>query len=386
MPEGGGTKQEVLESFWQRYESCIPEKDLDEVPSGRGVIKWANKVAWCRQDLADLGFVDKSVRNVWRVTPAGREWLARNPDASRLDRDTNGTLGLNFGEPSSGLFPPVPPRRRSRPVSQDVTLEKLERLRQVMTEADFRQDWGKRYDALIATRRDNPVSLISDRQLLEAANREIGRIHDYLAGRRQTPPRIEDIGDWVYLCMTLGLEAEAAALAGIVVEQWTEEQSTADQQFRRASVLTMKLRRRKGNQDYGFAEHQEHSISVAVWSRMRADARWSAEEQAALERVYEHFSAALGEKRGSVLTEIDGDMLLGHIHREVRAIHRFVRGQSKVSPPTPTLCDWEYLCYVLELYAEGATLWQYIRSEDAEATQYERAKKLAAVCRIRVGG
>jgi hypothetical protein len=229
MPGGGGTKQEVLERFWQQYESCIPAKDLEEVPSG-GVKKWANKVAWCRSDLTDLGFVDRSTRNVWSINQAGRDWLAQNPDATHLDRAT--------GSPA-GTVPGEPPRRRAPALPAGITLEKLERIRQVIPQDEFRQDWGDLYDHLLAEERARAITPVNDKLLANQVRPLVQRIQDFLQGRGNDTPSSELVCDWIFICYNLELLREGAALW-----QYVNKDETNPWQYERTMKLSAACRAR----------------------------------------------------------------------------------------------------------------------------------------------
>ncbi len=112
------------------------------------------------------------------------------------------------------------PRRRSAlppmPVSVGtlggITLDKLERIRQVMAADEFRRDWGDIYDQLLAAERAKAITPINDRYLLERIRPVIQRIQDFLQGRGNESPKSETVCDWIFLCYTAELHREGAAL------------------------------------------------------------------------------------------------------------------------------------------------------------------------------
>jgi hypothetical protein len=106
-------------------------------------------------------------------------------------------------------------RQTERPViavPPDITLEKLERIRHVMSPEDFRSDWGALYDRLTAEERARWITVLTDRQLAERARSLVQRIHDFLQSKSAESPKSEIICDWIFLCYTLELYREAVAL------------------------------------------------------------------------------------------------------------------------------------------------------------------------------
>lgn len=64
-------------------------------------------------------------------------------------------------------------------------------------------------------------------------------------------------------------------------------------------------------------------------------------------------------------------------------IHAFLQGRAN-RPSDDVLCDWVHLCYTVELYEEGAHLFNLINSAAVQPWLYERARRQAKVCRLRV--
>ncbi len=213
MPGGGGSPKKVAGLFWQRYQTAIPREHQQEVPSGGGEIIWSNRVAWSRNALKKLGLLDGSVRNVWRITDAGRKWLADNPEATHLTQN-----------PQRAPRPTVDPRARyetatphvTRQSGQnkdgDSTLAKLERIRQVQPAEQFREDWGELYDQLRAEARARAITALDEKSLSARASEPVKRIQDFLQERSNDKPTSETICDWIHLCYTLELWPEGASL------------------------------------------------------------------------------------------------------------------------------------------------------------------------------
>ena len=81
-----------------------------------------------------------------------------------------------------------------------------------MTVDEFRQDWGDIYDQLLAAERARAVTPLNDRYLLERIRPLFQRIQDFLQGRGNESPKSEVICDWIFICYTLEMFREGAAL------------------------------------------------------------------------------------------------------------------------------------------------------------------------------
>lgn len=132
----------------------------------------------------------------------------------------NSTFGLaEWGKSPQLIAAPEPRRRGARTPTPapkmplaGITLDKLERIRQVMPADEFKQDWGDIYDQLLAAERAKAITPVNDRYLLERIRPLVQRIQDFLQGRGTESPKSEVVCDWIFLCYTLGLHREGAAL------------------------------------------------------------------------------------------------------------------------------------------------------------------------------
>jgi hypothetical protein len=236
LPGGAGTREEVSKQFLQRFRSEIPKEYLELVPSG-GEGKWRKHVGWTGWNLKNIGLIDAPERGVWRITQAGRDWLSEHPGVTHL----------------SG-----PPQRRKRAASvreprastplgtvavpSGITLDKLERIRQVMPVDEFRHDWGDIYDQSLAAERAKAITPANDRYLLDRIRPLVQRIQDFLQERGNESPKSEVICDWIFICYTLELFREGAALWRYVnkdeVNAW---------QYERTAKFTATCRARAGS-------------------------------------------------------------------------------------------------------------------------------------------
>jgi len=71
------------------------------------------------------------------------------------------------------------------------------------------------------------------------------------------------------------------------------------------------------------------------------------------------------------------------LNQTIGQIRRFLRGNS-ARPPDEVLCDWVQFCYMFELYMEGYKIFTLIDPAAVDAWPYQRAKKLAQVCRMHI--
>jgi hypothetical protein len=165
-------------------------------------------------------------RNLF-TSRAKDDWALVRTITSDVKRGNNSRHMVILGKGYYGLEdwgvsranPPVTeaPRARRSPqpttaVPPGITLEKLERIRQVMTVDEFRQDWGDIYDQLLAAERARAVTPLNDRYLLERIRPLFQRIQDFLQGRGNESPKSEVICDWIFICYTLEMFREGAAL------------------------------------------------------------------------------------------------------------------------------------------------------------------------------
>jgi len=206
LPGGAGTRVEVSAQFLQRFRPEIPQKYFAPVASG-GEEKWHNFVAWARSDLKMMGFVDAAERGVWRITQAGRDWLKEHPNATHLS-----TLPQKRADPTAARKPKPSTPMISVRMPSGITLEKLERIRQVMPADEFRRDWGETYDHLLAAERAKAITPVNSRYLLDRIQPLVQRIQDFLQGHGGESPKSEVVCDWIFVCYTLELYREGAAL------------------------------------------------------------------------------------------------------------------------------------------------------------------------------
>jgi hypothetical protein len=206
LPGGAGAREEVLNQFLQRFRLEIPQEHFELVPSG-GEERWSKHLGWTNWDLKNLGLTDTPERGVWRITQAGREWLSEHPDATHLS-----TPPQKRKSTASAREPRAPKSSGAVAAPSGFTLEKLERIRQVMPADEFKRDWGAEYDRLLAAERVKTTTPVNDGYLLERIRPLVQRIQDFLQGRGNDSPKSEVVCDWIFICYTLELYREGVAL------------------------------------------------------------------------------------------------------------------------------------------------------------------------------
>ncbi len=82
LPGGKGTTREVKDRFGERFDDRIPEEQRVYIESVDEA-KWRNMVAWTRNNLVKRGLMDSPAYGVWRITDAGRAYLAQVDTATR---------------------------------------------------------------------------------------------------------------------------------------------------------------------------------------------------------------------------------------------------------------------------------------------------------------
>ena len=198
MPGGGGSRKDVAQQFLKRFGEEIP-KELFERSASSTTQKWEDRLYWAQSGLKVIGLIDRDAQRIWQITQAGRDWLAANPDELNV-------LGRSGRRSAGEERPPA------TAVPQGITLEMLERTRQVMSPDQFRQIWGGIYEQVLAEERRKAITPVNDRFLAERARAIIQRIQDFLQGRSSESPKSETVCDWIFFCYSMELYREGASL------------------------------------------------------------------------------------------------------------------------------------------------------------------------------
>jgi len=79
LVDAGGSARaaNVIAQVYHHVQHVLNAYDHEPLPSNPKETRWANAVAWARNDLRELGFIASgSPQGVWEITSAGRAWLA----------------------------------------------------------------------------------------------------------------------------------------------------------------------------------------------------------------------------------------------------------------------------------------------------------------------
>jgi hypothetical protein len=205
LPSGQAARPQVHESFWQQHHDQMAPQHLE--PRGKSTqAYWKDWVDWSRYCLVHGGLMDSPATGIWRICPAGRDWLARNPDATAIPVELRPQKSTRASGTRRGM------QQLAVRTSGAITLEMLEQTRQVMPGDQFRQVWGALFDQLLVKARAESITAFTDRSLLAAVRQPVQRIQDFLQGRGTDSPKSEEVCDWIQFSYTLGMYREAAAL------------------------------------------------------------------------------------------------------------------------------------------------------------------------------
>lgn len=176
-----------------------------------------------------------------------RSEVIRRPNVRGFILLSDGRVSLaEWGEPATPASP-VRKRRRLRAAPADttplpgITLEMLERIRHVMSPEEFRQDWGELYDRLATEERAKWITVVTDKQLVERTRAIVQRIHGFLQGSSTDAPKSETVCDWIFICYTLELHREGAALW-----QYVNKDEVNTWQYERTAKFSAACRARAG--------------------------------------------------------------------------------------------------------------------------------------------
>jgi len=135
-----------------------------------------------------------------------------------------------------------------------------------------------------------------------------------------------------------------------------------------------------------------NDYTSGAWAITEAGRRWLREHpDGGQEQLHQILQQRLQEKRqqttrsASTLSSSSADSQAHVIlNQTISQIRRFLRGNS-ARPSDEVLCDWVQFCYTFELYTDGHKIFTLIDAAAVDAWPYQRAKKLAQVCRMRSG-
>ena len=435
LPDGQGTAQEVRDRFGERFDDRIPVEHQVYLENAH-VTKWRNIVAWVRSGLVVRGLMDAPKYGTWRITDAGRAYLAQaNGSASPpvaplreagppLSSDRAHTLliggqSITFTaghvleiarrEIARGL-PPAARNFHSWVVEvdgQQVGVKWLFGLATGMSHADFKLGQARRtFEHLgLAVHRfeDATASEVAD-TISEDQQEELSKP----AFIEQVRAALDGLLVSAELTATLKtpwdqlIQVNFAAFSGCHYVVWvhtrTIEVGLHFQTSRKLNYARLEW----------FYPHRE-ALSRALDEEVRAE-KWG--ENAA--RVFYELprpplsATVAAEFAGRLIALIQGTLPIlreafvsrterprieAHVEAptrvhaivEIATLRNFLTGRSG-RPSDERLCDWVHFCYEFELYREGRDLFALVDPTQVNPWYYERAKRLAKVCAMKVAG
>lgn len=430
---------QAIAAFEEEYGDLIPEHHREV--NNTGATKWETYVRWARQALVDAGLMGSGGRGVWTIAPAGREWLRQNPDADHanlgaLIRQGGAEIttrfrwrGTSYAVRKRSLFsrarrvlkegpPPEALRYRSWAVlvgGQPVSVKWLfalatgadlhqfnsptarRALSKIGIEAD--QVGDSRRTAQSVARRPRGADRVTRRdgfltQVVEKLSTNLPTRVDHgevklSPGRNLVQVMFDAFPrshyelwlargfDQIGFHLEGGREHNLARLAHL--EPCAKEFSAA---------LGQRVVAERWGQNYA---RVAMDFSPAPWTEEQATqyavllARFI---EVTFDAVREAFVAVPSRTRRASRTRRptprDAPDSPAHavLDQQLGQIRSFLHGRAS-RPSDEVLCEWLQFCYTFELFEEGRQLFQLIDRSAVNDWLYDRAKKLARVCRIR---
>lgn len=106
---GGELRPQEVIARLERFFPALTREDKEERHARTGERIWPNTVRWARKDLVQWGYLDGSIRGMWRITPLGRQHLLENWANWRPRYST----GRERTAPASSATPEDQPQRSS---------------------------------------------------------------------------------------------------------------------------------------------------------------------------------------------------------------------------------------------------------------------------------
>jgi hypothetical protein len=436
LPGGQGTSREVRDRFGEHFNDRIPDEHRVYLENAH-VAKWRNMVAWVRNTLINRGLMDSPAYGIWRITDAGRAYLAQagnsapfvspSPTTQSIQAPDR-TVTLSIGGQSITLsaghvlatarreiargLPPAARNFHSWVVEvdgQQVGVKWLFGLATGMSHADFKLSQARRaFERIgLAVHRSEDVTAIKIAVTIpEDQQEELSK----LAFIQQVRAALDGLLASAGLMATLKtpweqlVHVDFAAFSGCHYAVWvhahTIEVGLHFQTSRKLNYARLEW----------FHPHRE-ALSRALGEQVRAE-KWG--ENAA--RIFYELSrpplsaTVAAEFAGRLIALIQGTLPLlreafvsrterprieAHSETPTRAhviidtqivtVRDFLNGRA-ARPSDERLCDWVHLCYEFELYREGRELFALVDPAQVNPWYYERTKRLAKVCAMKVAG
>lgn len=346
LPNRTGEARQIISQFGRIYRTEIPREHLAKDSSG--ALVWAKKVQWCRQSAVMLGWMDSPARGIWRVTNKGHEWLATNPNATRIPRIQN----------SRGTQKEFTPRavrhhRITRDAYHEFFKEIEARVPELLPDAIYQEP--HHFQA-----RANFWQMIFD---------EFGGCHYQITLRR----------DYHEIALHFESSRQASHARLNAFEPHVEELSSALNEPIYAGTMGP-----RGSWARVWFARVPEPLNESLASAQAAQlTRFITATFPILQKTSRARATRKGE-RGNASESVGFDNPAYHLlDREIESLRAFLEGRSDHRPSDEKICDWIQFCYLFELYAEGRDLYKLISADGVNVWYLERTRKLAKICALR---
>ena len=435
-------KDQVIAAFEEAFGDLIPAEHRETNKSGR--IKWEHYVAWSRFDLVGAELMGSGGRGVWTITPAGKEWLLKNPNADSADlsvfirqKSAEGASGFQWRGKQYTISKRALLSRARRSLKEGPPKEALRYkgwavfvgdqpvsvkwLFSLATGADYNQ-----FDSPTARRALSKIGIevqpvgkqtspVPQESLprISRAERKARRqaFFEQVAERiPQYLPKQARHGD---IRVHEGMNYMQLTYAEFPGAHYELVLGRSDDRL----AIHFEASREKNMGRLAIFESHQEELSAEMGHPVIADpwgqnwtrivlhlprAAWTSQQAEAYAKLMGRFVDATfsllrqafdavppGQRRRRAKTTTDSSAWDGsrpHVVLEERLdqIRRFLQGRA-VRPSDEVLCDWVQFCCNFELFAEGYELFKLVDPSAVNDWLYKRTKRLATVCHIRSG-
>jgi len=349
LPGGQGTSKAVRDSFGERFADRIPDEHRVYL-DGAHEAKWRNIVAWVRNTLIGRGLMDSPAYGIWRITDAGRAYLAQAGDSAPLVGPSLATQLVQA--PDRTVTFPSEKTAAENPQGELIKAAFIERTRTAL-------------EHLLADSGQAVTLSVHRDRLVQVHFPGFSGCHYEL---------------WVHAnSIELGLHFESSQRLNFArLEAFLPHQD----------ALTHALGEQLRFENWGenaarvFYELLKAPLTPAL-----------AVDHAA--RLHRLITETLPILREAFASKADRPRIEARIEPPTRVhaiidthtatIRDFLKGRAD-RPSDERLCDWIHLCYELELYREGRDLFALVDPSQVNPWYYERTRRLAKVCAMKVTG
>ncbi|MBN1874641.1 MAG: winged helix-turn-helix domain-containing protein [Anaerolineae bacterium] len=435
----------ALRSFHERFNGLIPAEHYELNKSGH--IKWEYYVYWARQALVNMGLMGSGGHGIWIITAVGKAWLETYPDGG--GDALKQRLRQQRAAQSATANAPLPSQTYTTTLDGQTftftTHDVLTEIRAALAngvpqEARRFKNWHIVVDGhplavkwVIALCTGLPLRRFQSqqaRQILEA----LGLSPQTRTVPKSTPaPQTATVPE-VELTRSEFLDTVLASLTDKLPVGIRIQEKNIPNNVRQLSCPAPRshyeLRLGKRYTELGLhfegkpeinlqlldqmrlrldrlREHYEETLHAESWGKHRtrvyleyplspytpATARKLAEDwlrfvNATLPLLKEALASLGVTQKTGKRPKVDAkeiETLTEILERELRVIRAYLNGDHTLAPSDEKLCDWVQFCYNFELFEEGSGIFKLIRPTEVNAWLYERARKLARICELRLG-